>query len=84
MIAFAAAAIAERLAGDKPSKSMVTVLLLTILGAYIFTSYVNLPITDLEIESVRVISALLGAIVFGVFYVLLRRQTSSSKAAAAH
>lgn len=80
IVAGIAAAIAERLAGDKPGKSFVTTLLLTILGAYIFTKYVSLPISNLQIETVNVISALLGAIVFGVFYVLIRRQSAPKKA----
>lgn len=78
VISIAAAAIAERLAGAKPGKSLVTPILITLLGSYIFTAYVNLP-TDINIESVRILAALLGAIVFSVFYVLISKQTSKSK-----
>ena len=56
-------------------------MLITLLGAYIFTAYVNLP-TEIIIEGVHVIAALLGAIVFGVFWVLLRRARAPKKAAA--
>jgi uncharacterized membrane protein YeaQ/YmgE (transglycosylase-associated protein family) len=81
IIAVAAAAVAERLTGAKPGKGMITPILLTLLGAYIFSAYVLLP-TDLEIEGVRIIAALLGAIVFGVFYVLINKQVAPKKAAA--
>ncbi len=78
IISVAAAAIAERLAGAKPGKSLITPVLITLLGAYIFTAYVQLPV-ELILENVRVVAALLGAIVFSVFYVLISKQTSRSK-----
>ena len=73
VISLAAAAIAERLAGAKPGKNLVVPVLITLLGSYIFTAYVILP-TDFMIESVRILAALLGAIVFSVFYVLISKQ----------
>ena len=73
IISVAAAGVAERLAGAKPGKSLVTPVLITLLGAYIFTAYVQLP-TDFLVESVRILAALLGAIVFSVFYVLITKQ----------
>lgn len=78
VISLAAAAISERLAGEKPGKNLVAPVLITLLGAYVFQSFVSLPVTDVKIEGVRLISALLGAIVFGVFYVLFRRQGQGS------
>ncbi len=81
VVALAAAAIAERLAGSKPGKSIITPLLLALLGSYIFSLYVLLPF-DLIIEGVRIVAALLGAIVFGVFYVLISKQAAPKKAAA--
>ena len=73
ILSIAAAAIAERLAGAKPGKNLVIPVLITLLGSYIFTAYVQLP-TDISIEGVRILAALLGAIVFSVFYVLISRQ----------
>lgn len=82
VISLAAAAISERLIGEQPGRSLVVNVLITLLGAYIFAAYVNLPFTDVAIEGVRLIAALLGAIVFGVFYALLRRQAQPAKKAA--
>ncbi len=81
LIALAAGGISEALAGEKLGSSLAPAVLLTLLGAYIFTAYVKLP-TEIIIESVHVIAALLGAIVFGVFWVLLRRARAPKKAAA--
>jgi uncharacterized membrane protein YeaQ/YmgE (transglycosylase-associated protein family) len=81
LIALLAGAISESLAGEKIGKNILPAVLITLLGAYIFTAYVNLP-TEIIIESVHVIAALLGAVVFGVFYVLLRRARAPKKAAA--
>ena len=77
VISLAAAAISERLAGEKPGKNLATNTLITLLGAYIFVAYVNLPFTDVAIEGIRIVAALLGAIVFGVFWVLIRKQSQS-------
>ncbi len=57
-------------------------MLITLLGSYIFTVYVLLPF-DLVLEGVHALAALLGAIVFSVFYVLVRRQGGDKKKAAA-
>jgi drug/metabolite transporter (DMT)-like permease len=81
LIALLAGAISERLAGEKIGKSIAPAVLITLLGAYIFTAYVNLP-TEIIIENVHIIAALLGAVVFGVFWVLLRRSRAPKKAAA--
>lgn len=81
IVALAAAAVAERLAGSKPGKSLLTPVLLALLGSYIFTLYVRLPF-DIVIETIPIVAALLGAIVFGVFYVLISKQAAPKKAAA--
>jgi drug/metabolite transporter (DMT)-like permease len=85
VVGMAAVAIVERLVGEKPGKNLLAVALLTILGAYIFASAVKLPF-EIILQGFPIIAALLGAIVFGVFYVLIRKQmgSSSSKSAAAH
>lgn len=80
VISFAAAAICERLAGEKPGKNLAAAVLITLLGAYIFAAYVTLPFTEVSIEGIHIIAALLGAIVFGVFYVLIRKQAAPKKA----
>ncbi|MBA3823405.1 MAG: hypothetical protein H0X24_05780 [Ktedonobacterales bacterium] len=79
LIALAAGAVSEALAGEKIGTSILPAVLITLLGAYIFTAYVNLP-TEIIIENVHVVAALLGAIVFGVFWVLLRRARAPKKA----
>jgi hypothetical protein len=72
IIAVAAAAVAERLAGAKPG-GMLVIVLITLFGAWLFQAYVLLPF-DVVMEGVHVVAALLGAIVVAVFYVLLRKQ----------
>jgi hypothetical protein len=74
IIAAAASAVAERLAGAKPG-GMGLVVLITLFGSWLFQAYVLLPF-DVEMEGVRLVAALLGAIVVSVFYVLLRKQVS--------
>ncbi len=74
IIATAATAIAERLAGAKPG-GMLLAVLITLFGAWLFSAYVLLPF-DILMEGVRLVAALLGAIVVSVFYVLLRKQVS--------
>lgn len=82
LVGLAAAAVAERLAGEKPGKSLVTTVVITVIGAYIFAAYVNLPFRDVSIERIRLASALLGSIIFGILFVLIRKQTSSKPAKA--
>jgi hypothetical protein len=80
VLSFAAAAIIERLAGEKPGKGLAASVLVTLLGAYIFSAFVILPFNDISIEGTRLVSALLGGIVFGTFYVLIRKQAAPKKA----
>jgi uncharacterized membrane protein YeaQ/YmgE (transglycosylase-associated protein family) len=72
IIATAATAVAERLAGAKPGGMLLSVLI-TLFGAWLFSAYVLLPF-DVQMEGVRVVAALLGAIVVAVFFVLVRKQ----------
>lgn len=72
IIATAATAVAERLAGAKPG-GMLLAVIITLFGAWLFQAYVLLPF-DVAMEGVRIVAALLGAIVVSVFYVLLRKQ----------
>jgi uncharacterized membrane protein YeaQ/YmgE (transglycosylase-associated protein family) len=72
IIATAATAVAERLAGGKPGGMLMSVLI-TLFGAWLFSAYVLLPF-DVQMEGVRVVAALLGAIVVAVFFVLVRKQ----------
>ena len=77
IIAIAAAAITERLTGAKPGGLLAGVLI-TLLGAFLFSVYVNLPF-EIILESVHLIAAFVGAIVVAVFYVLLRNQVKGKK-----
>jgi hypothetical protein len=80
VLSFAAGAIIERLAGEKPGKGLAAAIIVTLLGAYIFSAFVTLPFNDIAIEGVRLVAALLGGIVFGTFFVLIRKQTAPKKA----
>ncbi len=56
-------------------------LVVTILGTFVVLAFVRLPAPlDFAIEDVAIIAALIGSIVIGVFYVLIRARTSSKKA----
>ena len=79
IIALAAAAITERLAGAKPG-GLLAAVLITLLGAYLFAAYVKLPPSlTFTLETVSLIPAFLGAIVVAVFYVLIRKQFKGGK-----
>lgn len=76
IIATAVAGITERLTGAKPGGTLVTVLI-TLLGAWLFSAFVLLPF-DILMEGVRLVAAFLGALVVAVFYVLIRNQLKGS------
>jgi spore maturation protein SpmB len=76
IIASAAAAVTQGLTGAKPGGTLATVLI-TVFGAWLFSAYVLLPF-EVVMEGVRLIAALLGAIVVSVFYVLIRNQVKGS------
>jgi cation transport ATPase len=67
-LAFAINGATERLTGRKVG--MWTAVILTLIGSYLFSTYVNLPI-DFAIEGVRIIAAILGALIIAVFYTLI-------------
>jgi uncharacterized membrane-anchored protein YitT (DUF2179 family) len=85
LLAFAVTAITEWLTGQKLGK-LFTGMLVTILGSILVLMFVHLPAPlDFAIEDIAVVAALIGAIIVGVFYVLLRARTSKGgKAAPAH
>lgn len=77
VIAFAANAITERLTSSKAGGLLVATVI-TILGSILTAAFVRLPF-DFIIEGVRIIAALLGAVVIAVFYTLIRNQFKSKK-----
>jgi len=77
LIAFAANAVTERLTSNKAG-GLLTAVLITLLGSYLFAAFVRLPF-DFIFEGVRIIAALVGAIVIAVFYSLIRKQGSGGK-----
>jgi uncharacterized membrane-anchored protein YitT (DUF2179 family) len=85
LLAFAVTALTEWLTGQKLGK-LFTGMVVTIVGALLVVMFVRLPAPlDFAIEDVPIVAALIGAIIVGVFYVLLRARTSSGgKGALAH
>jgi hypothetical protein len=82
LLAFAVTALTEWLTGQKLGK-LFTGMVVTIIGALLVVMFVRLPAPlDFAIEDVPIVAALIGAIVVGVFYVLLRARTSSKPASA--
>ena len=82
LLAFAVTALTEWLTGHKLGK-LFTGMVVTIIGALLVVMFVRLPAPlDFQIEDVPIVAALIGAIVVGVFYVLLRARTSSGGKAA--
>lgn len=77
LIAFAANAVTERLTSAKAG-GLFTAVLITLFGAYLFAAFVKFPF-DFTLEGVRIIAALLGAIIIAVFYSLIRKQGASKK-----
>lgn len=77
LLALLVTAITERLTTRKPG-SLALAVVITVLGSLLAATFVNLP-WDLAIEGVRIIAALLGAVVIAVFYTLARGSGSSSK-----
>lgn len=75
IIAIAVNAIAERLTSKKIG-GLGAAVVVTLIGSYITAQFVKLPF-DFAVEGVRIIAALLGAVVIGVFYTLIRAQFSS-------
>lgn len=72
IIAIAANGITERLTSKKVG-GLFAAVIVTLIGSWLFSAYVKLPF-DFSLEGVRIIAALLGAVVIAVFYTLLRGQ----------
>jgi uncharacterized membrane-anchored protein YitT (DUF2179 family) len=81
ILAFAVNAIAEWLTGHKIG-NLLAGMIVTILGTLLILAFVRLPAPlDFAIEDVAVIAALIGSIIIGVFYVLLRARGSRTRRA---
>lgn len=69
--------VTERLTSKKPG-GLVTGVILTVIGAYVVETYAKIPF-DFAMEGVLIVASLIGAIIVGVFYTLIRAQFSGSK-----
>jgi uncharacterized membrane protein YeaQ/YmgE (transglycosylase-associated protein family) len=72
IIAIAANAITEKLTSRKVG-GLLAAIIVTLFGSWLFSAYVLLPF-DFALEGVRIVAALLGAIVVAVFYTLIKGQ----------
>jgi uncharacterized membrane protein YeaQ/YmgE (transglycosylase-associated protein family) len=70
MLAVVVNAVTERLTKKKPG-GLLTGVILTVIGAYLVETFVNLPF-DFAFEGVLIVASLIGAIIVGVFYTLIR------------
>lgn len=66
--------VTKKLTKNEPG-GLVTGVILTIIGAYLLETYARIPF-DFALEGVLIIASLLGAIIVGVFYTLIRAQFS--------
>ena len=71
-LAIAVNGVTERLTSKKVG-GLFTAVVVTIIGAAIFSAYVLLPF-EFILEGVRIFAALFGAIIIAVFYSLIRGQ----------
>jgi uncharacterized MnhB-related membrane protein len=79
LIALAVNAIAQWLTKQKIG-NLWAGMVVTILGAFVILTFVRLPAPlDFAIEDVAIIAALIGSIIIGVFYVLIRARASKQK-----
>lgn len=62
----------------KSKSGLVTGVILTVIGAYLLQTFAKLPF-DFKFEGVLVIASLIGAIIVGVFYTLIRARFGGSK-----
>ena len=72
LLAFAVNVIIERLTGRKTG-GLARAVGFTLVGAFLVSAYVSLPF-EVEVEGVRVITTLIGALIVGVFYNLVKGQ----------
>jgi len=76
LIALAVNAIAQWLTQQKIG-NLWAGMTITILGTFVVLTFVHLPVPlDFAIEGVTILAALIGSIIIGVFYVLIRARTS--------
>ncbi len=66
--------VVERLTSKKPG-GLVTGVILTVIGAYLAETFAKIPF-DFSLEGVMIVASLVGAIIVGVFYTLIRGQFS--------
>lgn len=66
--------VVERLTSKKPG-GLATGVVLTVIGAYIVETYAKIPF-DFAFEGVLIVASLIGALIVGVFYTLIRGQFS--------
>jgi uncharacterized protein YqgC (DUF456 family) len=74
ILAFAVNAITEWLTTKKLG-NLFAGIVVTIIGALLMVAYVKLPF-DFAIEDVPIVAALIGSIIVGVFYTLIRARFS--------
>lgn len=74
VIALAANAVTERLTSRKVG-GLFAAVIVTLIGSWLFSAYVRLPF-EFELENVRIVAALVGAIVIATFYTLLKGQVA--------
>ena len=77
IIAVAANAITEKLTSRKVG-GLLAAVIITLIGSALFQAYVLLPF-DFSLENIRIVAALLGAIVIAVFYTLIKGSVSGKK-----
>lgn len=77
IIAFAVNGIAERLTTKKIG-GLFSAVIVTVIGSWIISQYARLPF-DFLIEGVAIVTALLGALIIGVFYTLIRSAMKGGK-----
>ena len=72
LLAFAVNVIIERLTGRKTG-GLLRAVAFTLVGAFLVSAFVSLPF-EIIIADVRVITTLIGALIVGVFYNLIKGQ----------
>jgi uncharacterized membrane protein YeaQ/YmgE (transglycosylase-associated protein family) len=70
VLAFLVIFVSERLT-QKKTGGLVAGVLITFIGAFVIQALTN-SIPDFVFEGVRIVSTLVGAIIIGVFYTLIR------------
>jgi hypothetical protein len=78
-IAYLVSFVSEKLTGKKLGGTLKATII-TLLGTFVILTFVRLPAGfDFAIEGVPIISALLGATIIAVFYILIRAQFQKGK-----